>query len=93
MAYTRIVEIGKEVGKRYNIKLVVNFPKQGRIDEFDMYGRRDLSLIVDYDRKRFPIDREIIKQKAIELLGDVKTEDALSLQSYQLVARALSIDP
>ncbi len=75
-AYARIVEIGKEVGKKYNIKLVVNFPKEGRIDEFDMYGRRDLSLIIDYDRKRFPIDRELIKQKAKELLGDVQTEDA-----------------
>jgi hypothetical protein len=73
MAYTRIVEIGKEVGKKYNIKLIVNFPKQGRIDEFEKYGKRDLSLIIDYDKKRFPIDREIIKQKAIEMLGDVKT--------------------
>ena len=76
MAYTRIVEIGKEVGKKYNIKLVVNFPKEGRIDEFDMYGKRDLSLIIDYDRKRFPIDRELIKQKAKETLGDIQTEDA-----------------
>jgi len=76
MAYARIVEIGKEVGKKYNIKLVVNFPKEGRIDEFDMYGKRDLSLIIDYDRKRFPVDRELIKQKAKELLGDIQTEDA-----------------
>jgi len=76
IAYTRIVEIGKEVGKKYNIKLIVNFPKQGRIDEFEKYGKRDLSLIIDYDKKRFPIDREIIKQKAIEILGDVKTKDA-----------------
>ncbi len=74
--YTRIVEIGKEVGKKYNIKLIVNFPKQGRIDEFDMYGKRDLSLIIDHDRKRFPIDRELIKQKAKEILGDIQTEDA-----------------
>jgi len=76
MAYARIVEIGKEVSKKYNIKLIVNFPKEGRIDEFDMYGRRDLSLIIDYDRKRFPIDRELIKQKAKETLGDIQTEDA-----------------
>jgi hypothetical protein len=75
-AYARIVEIGKEVGKKYNIKLIVNFPKEGRIDEFDMYGKRDLSLIIDYDRKRFPIDRELIKQKAKETLGDIQTEDA-----------------
>ena len=83
MGYTRIVEIGKEVGKKYNIKLVVNFPKKGRIEEFDMYGKRDLSLIVDYDRKRFPIDREIIKQKAIEFLGDVKTEDAYMYENKE----------
>lgn len=76
MAYARIVEIGKEVGKKYNIKLIVNFPKEGRIDEFDMYGKRDLSLIIDYDRKKFPIDRELIKQKAKEILGDVQTQDA-----------------
>jgi len=75
-AYARIVEIGKEVGKKYNIKLIVNFPKEGKIDEFDMYGKRDLSLIIDYDRKRFPIDRELIKQKAKEILGDIQTEDA-----------------
>ena len=83
MAYTRIVEIGKEVGKKYNIKLIVNFPKQGKIEDFEKYGKRDLSLIVDYDRKRFPMDREIIKQKAIEILGDVKTEDAYMYENKE----------
>ena len=83
MGYTRIVEIGKDVGKKYNIKLVVNFPKEGRIEEFDMYGKRDLSLIVDYERKRFPIDREQIKQKALEFLGDVQTEDAYMYENKE----------
>ena len=81
--YARIVEIGKEVGKRYNIKLIVNFPKAGRIKDFEMYGKRDLSLIVDYDRKRFPMDREIIKKKARELLGDIKTEDAYMYENKE----------
>ena len=83
MGYTRIVEIGKEVGKKYSIKLVVNFPKEGRIEEFEMYGKRDLSLIVDYERKRFPIDREQIKQKALEFLGDVQTEDAYMYENKE----------
>ena len=48
-----------------------------------MYGKRDLSLIVDYDKKRFPIDREIIKQKALEFLGDVKTEDAYMYENKE----------
>lgn len=76
MGYSKIVEIGKNVGKKYNIKLIVNFPKEGRIDEYEMYGKRDLSLIVDYEKKRFPIDRNIIKEKAKEILEDIKIEDA-----------------
>ena len=83
MGYTRIVEIGKDVGKKYNIKLIVNFPKEGRIEEFDMYGKRDLSLIVDYERKRFPIDRELIKQKAVECLGEVQTQDAYMYENKE----------
>ena len=83
MGYARIVEIGKEVGKKYNIKLIVNFPKEGRIEEFEMYGKRDLSLIIDYDLKRFPIDREIIKQKAKEMLGDIQTEDAYMYENKE----------
>lgn len=83
MGYTRIVEIGKEVGKKYNIKLVVNFPKEGRIEEYEMYGKRDLSLIVDYERKRFPINRELIKEKAKEILGDVQTQDAYMYENKE----------
>ncbi len=74
--YSKIVEIGKNVGKKYNINLVVNFPKQARINEYDMYGKRDLSLIIDYEKRRFPIDRNIIKEKAKEILEDIQIEDA-----------------
>ena len=42
-----------------------------------------MSLIIDYDKKRFPIDREIIKQKAIEILGDIKTEDAYMYENKE----------
>ena len=83
MGYARIVEIGKEVGKKYNIKLIMNFPKEGRINEFEMYGKRDLSLIVDHERKRLPIDRELIKQKAKEVLGDVETQDAYMYENKE----------
>ena len=62
---------------------MVNFPKEGRIEEFDMYGRRDLSLIIDYDKKRFPIDRSIIKEKALELLGDVQVSDAYMYENKE----------
>ena len=76
MAYKEIGEIGKKVGKKYNIELLVNFPHEGKIDNFEMYGKQDISLIIDMEKKRFPMDRGIIKQKALEILGDIKTEDA-----------------
>lgn len=77
LGYARIVEIGKKVGRKYNMNLVVNFPKEGRINEYDMYGKRDLSMIIDYERRRFPIDRDVIKSRAREIFGDsVKIQDA-----------------
>ncbi len=76
MGYTRITELGRGVGKKYGMKLVVNFPKKGRIDEFEMYGRRDLSMIMDLQKKRFPIKREAMRQKAQEFFADARIEDA-----------------
>lgn len=83
IGYAKIVELGKEVGKKYGINLVVNFPKEGRIEEYDMYGKRDLSLIIDYERRTFPVNREIIKKKAMEILGNVKTEDAYMYENKE----------
>lgn len=76
MAYTKITEIGSGVGRKYGIKLVVNFPERGKINDFDSYGKQDLSVIVDQTKKNFPIERSIIKSKASEIFGDVKIQDA-----------------
>jgi len=76
IAYKEIGEIGKQVGKKYDIELLVNFPHEGKIDDFEMYGKQDLSLIIDMEKKRFPMDRNKIKEKALEILGDIRTEDA-----------------
>lgn len=76
MAYSSIVEIGRQTGSKYGIELIVNFPQEGKIEQFDMYGKRDLSLIIDKERKNFPIPREAIKAKAKEVFGDARVEDA-----------------
>ena len=76
IAYTRITEIGKQVGRKYKINLIVNFPQRGKIEDFDSYGTQDLSLIIDQSKTNFPIERETIKTKAKEIFGDVKVEDA-----------------
>jgi hypothetical protein len=76
IAYKRITELGFEVGKKYNIKLIVNFPHRGKIDDFDSYGTQDLSIVVDQSKTNFPIDRSIVKAKAKELFENAKVEDA-----------------
>ena len=68
IAYKEIGEIGKKVGKKYNVELLVNFPHRGKIEKFDMYGKQDLSFIVNMEKKRFPIERNIIKEKAKETM-------------------------
>jgi len=68
IAYKEIGEIGKKVGKKYNVELLVNFPHRGKIENFDMYGKQDLSFIVNMEKKKFPIERNIIKEKAKDIL-------------------------
>ena len=75
-AYSRMVEIGHDVGAKYGVKLVVNFPERGRINDTKMYGYRDISIIIDQEKTRFPIPREKIKAKAIECIQGARTEDA-----------------
>jgi len=44
IAYKKIGDIGKEVGSKYDIELLVNFPHRGKIENFAMYGKQDLKL-------------------------------------------------
>ncbi|TBR11472.1 MAG: hypothetical protein EPO62_01705 [Candidatus Nitrosotenuis sp.] len=76
MAYTRITEIGFGVGRKYKIQLIVNFPQMGKIEDFDSYGMQDLSMIINREKKNFPIQRSIIKEKAREIFGDIQVDDA-----------------
>ena len=76
LAYTKITELGYEVGRKYNVKLIVNFPERGKINDFDSYGKQDLSIIIDQTKKNFPIERSIIKSKAKKIFGDVQIQDA-----------------
>ena len=76
MAYTKITEIGLDVGKKYNIQLLVNFPQENKINEFDFYGKRDLSIIVDRQKRNFAIPRQTIKDVAAKTFGSAKIDDA-----------------
>lgn len=74
--YAKIIEIGKSVGAKYNVRLVVNFPERKRINEYAMYGRRDISVIIDKEKTRFVIPREQIKVEVARHISGARTEDA-----------------
>ena len=62
--------------EKIDIKIIVNFPGRERINEFDMYGRRDISIIMDQSKTRFPIERELVKSTALEKIPRARTQDA-----------------
>lgn len=76
IAYTKITEIGIGVGKKHRVQLLVNFPHENKINEFDLYGKRDLSIIVDMQKKNFPIQRQTIKEKAGQIFDGAQIDDA-----------------
>ncbi len=76
IAYTTINEIATRVGKKYNMTLSINFPQKGKIDDYDSFGTENFSMVIDITKKRFPINREIIKSKAKEIFENARTEDA-----------------
>ena len=57
IAYKKIGDIGKEVGKKYDIELLVNFPHRGKIENFEIFypdrianrilGRGDIVSLVE----------------------------------------------
>lgn len=76
MAFTTINDIATSIGKRYNIKLSLNFPEGRKIADFQSYGTENVGIVFQRDGKKFPIPREMIKSKVIEILGQAQVEDA-----------------
>lgn len=75
-AYQYVNQLSEFTGSRYNVNLNLHFPDPQKIYNTENYGMENLGLVVDKFRKRFPISRDIIKQKAVELLGNVTPQDA-----------------
>lgn len=77
LAYQKVNELALFVGSRHNVNLQLHFPVASKISDISSYGTENIGIIVDKFRKTFPIPREIVKQKAIELIGsNVQSQDA-----------------
>ncbi|MCI0561847.1 MAG: hypothetical protein MN733_25455 [Nitrososphaera sp.] len=77
MAYRKINELANFTGSRYGVELQLHFPTPGKISDVDSYGTENIGIVVDKFRKTFPVPRESVKQKALEILGsDARPQDA-----------------
>jgi hypothetical protein len=76
-AYQKINEISLFTGSRYNVNLQLHFPDSKKISYIESYGEENIGIVIDKVRKTFPIPRQSIKMKAIEIMGNnVQSQDA-----------------
>jgi hypothetical protein len=54
----------------------LHFPNSSKILDAGSYGTENIGIVLDKFKKTFPIEREIIKNAAKELLGKVTVQDA-----------------
>ena len=84
IAYQKVNELAQFVGSHYHVDLQLHFPMPGKISDLDSYGTENISLVVDKFRRVFPMPKETIKQKAIELIGnDAKPKDAYTYEGKE----------
>jgi hypothetical protein len=77
MAYQKINEISLFTGSRYNLNLQLHFPDTKKISHIESYGEENIGIVIDKFRKKFPIPRQSIKLKAIEIMGNnIQAQDA-----------------
>jgi hypothetical protein len=77
LVYQKVNEIAVFTGSRYNLNLQLHFPESKKIYDINSYGTENIGLVVDKFRKTFPIPREDIKRKAIEIMGNnIQPQDA-----------------
>lgn len=77
MAYQKVNELALFVGSRHGVNLQLHFPVPAKVSDVDSYGTENIGIVVDKFRRTFPVPRETIKQKAIEMLGpEAKAQDA-----------------
>jgi hypothetical protein len=80
LAYQKVNELATFTGSRYGVELQLHFPVAGKISDVDSYGTENLGIVVDKFRKTFPVPRETVKQKAVELIGrGAKAQDKVTM--------------
>ncbi len=76
LAFTTINEIATSIGRKYNIKISLNFPERGKIEDYEAYGTENIGFVFQRDNKFFSISRDVIKSEILEILKNVQIQDA-----------------
>lgn len=76
IVYTKLNELSNFVGKRYSLILEIHFPNKDKIFDVSNYGTENLSMVFDKFQKKFQIEREFIKTKALQSFENVQVYDA-----------------
>jgi len=76
LAFTTINEISTNIGSKYNVRISLNFPEKGKIEDYESYGTENLGFIFQRNSRNFTIPRESIKSKASEIFSSVQIQDA-----------------
>ena len=75
-AFEAINRVASQVGERHGVFLQVNFPPGRALNDTREVGRRDLSLLVHRDRKRFQGTTEQELKKALQPLSPILFDSA-----------------
>ena len=77
IAYQRVNELARFIGNRYNLDLRLHFPSSDKIFDVVSYGTENIGLVIDKNRKTFPVPRDAVKKEAYNVIGrDIQADDA-----------------
>ena len=98
LAFHKINELAHFVGRRYNMEIYIHFPDSSKIKEVISFGTENLGVIIDKSKKKFPIPKEDIKRKALDMKDFIEAKDAYMYEDKEglqvsVISGRLEIQP
>ena len=98
LAFYKVNELAHFVGRRYNMEIYIHFPDSSKIKDVSSFGTENLGIIIDKSRKKFPIPKEDIKRKALDMKDFIEAKDAYMYEDKEglqvsVISGRLEIQP
>ena len=97
-AFYKVNELAHFVGRRYNMEIYIHFPDSSKIKDVPSFVTENLDIIIDKSRKKFPIPKEDIKRKALDMKDFIEAKDAYMYEDKEglqvsVISGRLEIQP